>query len=107
MSTTTPDNDLASALRERGMRVTRQRLVIHRTVRRLDGHVSAEDVQRAVGKRLSGVSLPTIYSTLELLEELGAIRRVGHVAGRTLFDSRLDEHHHVVCASCGRIEDLE
>jgi Fe2+ or Zn2+ uptake regulation protein len=107
MPTAAPHPDLASALRARGMRVTRQRLEIDRTVRELGGHVSAEDVLTGVGARLRGVSLPTVYSTLELLEELGAVRRVGHVAGRVLFDSRVDEHHHVVCSRCGRVEDID
>jgi Fe2+ or Zn2+ uptake regulation protein len=107
MPTRALDTDLTAALRARGMRVTQQRLVIHRTVRELDGHVSAEDVLRAVGERLPGVSLPTVYSALELLEQLGAVRHVGHVAGRALFDARLDEHHHAVCSACGRVEDVD
>jgi Fe2+ or Zn2+ uptake regulation protein len=107
MPTAAPHPDLAAALRARGLRVTRQRIEIERTVRELGGHVSAEDVLNGVGERLRGVSLPTVYSTLELLEELGSVRCVGHVAGRVLFDSRVDEHHHVVCSRCGRVEDIE
>ena len=56
---------------------------------------------------MPGVSLPTVYATLELLEELGLARRVGPVGGRVLFDPRTDEHAHLVCARCGRVEDLD
>jgi Fe2+ or Zn2+ uptake regulation protein len=107
MTAATDDKPLIDALRARGRRVTPQRLMIARTVRAKDQHVSAEQVLDALGERLPNVSLPTVYSTLELLEELGLVRRVGSVAGRVLYDSRLDEHHHAVCSKCGRIEDID
>jgi Fe2+ or Zn2+ uptake regulation protein len=107
MTTTTDDSRLIAALRERGQRVTPQRLVIHRMLREQNRHVAADEVLDAVEERLPNVSLPTVYSTLELLEELGLVRRVGSVAGRVLYDSRLDEHHHVVCERCGRVEDID
>src|SRR3954469_1899142 len=107
MTFRTDDKALTEALRARGQRVTPQRLVIHRTLRARDQHVSAEQVLEAVEETLPNVSLPTVYSTLELLEELGMVRRVGSVGGRVLYDSRLDEHHHAVCSKCGRIEDID
>ena len=99
-------DDLASALRDRGMRVTPQRVVLHRALRELDRHVTADELLESVSDRLPNVSLPTIYATLELLEELGMVRRVQR-AGTTLFDPRTDHHHHLICTSCGSIEDLE
>ena len=99
-------DDLATALRERGMRVTPQRVVLHRALRELDRHVTADELLDAVGDRLPNVSLPTIYATLDLLEELGMVRRVQR-AGTTLFDPRTDSHHHLVCTVCGSIEDLD
>ncbi len=98
--------DLQAALRQRGMRVTPQRVVVHRALRELDRHVTADELLDAVAERLPNVSLPTIYATLELLEELGMVRRVQR-AGTTLFDPRTDSHHHLVCTSCGSIEDLD
>jgi Fe2+ or Zn2+ uptake regulation protein len=105
--TTDIDNRLVDALRASGHRVTPQRLVIHRALRDLKRHASAEEVLGAVDAKLPGVSLPTVYATLELLEELGLARRVGPAGGRVLFDPRLDEHAHLVCSSCGRVEDIE
>jgi Fe2+ or Zn2+ uptake regulation protein len=98
--------DLVTALRERGMRVTPQRVVLHRALLELDRHVTADELLEAVGDRLPNVSLPTIYATLELLEELGMVQRVQR-AGTTLFDPRTDAHHHLVCTVCGSIEDLD
>jgi Fe2+ or Zn2+ uptake regulation protein len=88
------------------MRVTPQRVVLHRALVELDRHVTADELLVAVGDRLPNVSLPTIYATLDLLEELGMVRRVQR-AGTTLFDPRVDAHHHLVCTVCGSIEDLD
>lgn len=102
-----PDDRLATALRARGQRVTAQRLVIHRVVTDLGRHVTAEQVLDAVGDRLPNVSLPTVYATLDLLEELGLLRRVATAGGATLYDPRTEHHHHLVCRICGRAEDLD
>jgi len=99
-------DDLVAALRKRGLRVTSQRVVLHRALRELDRHVTADELLDAVSDRLPNVSLPTIYATLGLLEELGMVRRVQR-AGTSLFDPRTDFHHHLICGRCGSIEDLD
>jgi Fe2+ or Zn2+ uptake regulation protein len=98
--------DLATVLRERGMRVTPQRVVLLRALRELDRHVTADELLDAVSDSLPNVSLPTIYATLDLFEELGMVRRVQR-AGTALFDPRMEPHHHLICTSCGSIEDLD
>jgi Fe2+ or Zn2+ uptake regulation protein len=97
---------LVAALRERGQRVTSQRLVIGRLLRELDRHVTAEEVLRRASEQLPGVSLPTVYATLDLLAELGEARRVS-VGGPVLYDPRTEDHVHLRCRTCGRVEDLE
>jgi len=104
---TSADTHLADVLHERGQRVTPQRLAIHRALRKLDRHASAEEVRDTVDEWLPGVSTPTVYATLELLDELGLARRVGPVGGRVLFDPRVDGHAHLVCVTCGEVSDLE
>lgn len=102
-----PEDALCAALRQRGQRVTPQRLTISRVVRELDRHVTAEQVLTAVSDRLPGVSLPTVYATLDLLEELGSVRRVSAGGGAVLYDPRTHPHHHVVCRRCGAVADLD
>ncbi len=102
-----PEDALCAALRERGQRVTPQRLTIARVVRELDTHVTAEQVLTAVSDRLPGVSLPTVYATLELLEDLGSVRRVSAGGGAVLYDPRTHPHHHVVCTRCGAVADID
>jgi Fe2+ or Zn2+ uptake regulation protein len=101
------DRELIAALRERGQRVTLPRLLVHRHVRRRDDHVTPEQLHAELAGEHPGLSPATIYSTLELLDALGFVRRVSTPRGGTVYDSRVDEHHHVICRSCGRIADVD
>jgi len=98
--------DLPALLREHGYRTTAQRVVIHDAVSTAGRHLTAEQVLSLVGERLPGVSLPTVYATLDVLEELELVRRV-HTPSALLFDPRPDDHAHALCRSCGRVEDIE
>ena len=102
-----PDAELTAVLRARGLRVTSPRLVIHRELRARDRHVTAEEAREDVARVLPGISLPTVYATLELFEELGIVRRVDAGRGAVRYDSRTDMHHHTVCRRCGRVEDFD
>lgn len=69
--------------------------------------MTAEQVLASVSEVLPGTSLPTVYATLELLELLGLVRRVGTGNGAVLFDSRVEPHAHTVCRRCGATADLD
>lgn len=99
--------ELQRVLRERGRRVTPQRILIHRAIGELDRHASAEEVLERVSASLPNASLPTVYATLELFQELGTVRRVSTGGGPTLWDPRTDDHGHAVCRQCGAVEDLD
>ena len=101
------DSELIAHLRSRRHRVTSQRLILHRVLRELDRHVTAEELLEATGDRLPNVSLPTVYATLELFDDLGLVRRFSLGGGALLWDPRTQEHHHLSCRLCGRVEDLE
>lgn len=107
MEVHTADEVLSAKLRERGLRITPQRLVIHRALTARDQHLTAEQVLESVSTALPGTSLPTVYATLELLEELGLTRRVSTGAGAVLFDSRMGPHAHAVCRACGAVVDVD
>ena len=99
----TLDTTLIARLKERGQRVTMPRLAVHRVVARAPQHVTADDIH----DELPTLSFATIYSTLDLLEEMGLVRRVSTLGGSAVYDSRVDEHDHAVCRVCGRMFDIE
>jgi Fur family peroxide stress response transcriptional regulator len=97
------DQVLTDALRARGQRITLPRLMVHRFVTSAPRHVTADDIH----DELPSLSFGTIYSTLDLLEELGLVRRVSTLEGAAVYDSRTDAHDHAICRVCGRMFDLE
>ena len=99
------DSPVADALRAGGHRVTSQRVVLHRVLCDLGRHATAEEIAREAEQRLPGVSLPTVYATLELFERLGLVRRIT-AGGAALFDPRTDDHAHFACRACGRVADV-
>jgi Fe2+ or Zn2+ uptake regulation protein len=103
----TADERLATALRAGGHRMTSQRLVLHRVLAELGRHASAEEIARVSAERLPGLSLPTVYATLELFEGLGLVRRVDAGGPAALFDPRIEPHAHFACRSCGAVLDLD
>src|SRR3954452_14048554 len=103
---TTTDERLSATLRDAGHRVTSQRLVLYRVLEELGRHASAEEIARVSSERLPGLSLPTVYATLELFESLALARRVDAGGPAALFDPRTDPHAHFACRSCGAVTDL-
>jgi Fe2+ or Zn2+ uptake regulation protein len=104
---TTADERLATALRAGGHRVTSQRLVLYRVLTELGRHAHAEEIARASAERLPGLSLPTVYATLELFEDLGLVRRVDAGGPAALFDPRTEPHAHFACRRCGAVVDID
>lgn len=100
------DTDHAAALREAGLRVTAPRLATLDAVAELP-HADAEAISRAVRERLGTVSRQAVYDVLNALTETELLRRVS-IGGRSMRYElhRHDNHHHVVCTECGRLEDV-
>ena len=101
------DSEVRDAIRATGRRVTPQRLILLRALRRVGRHASAAEVMREAAPDLPGLSLPTVYATLDLFDELGVARRVQSGVGPALYDPRTDGHGHFACRECGRVLDLE
>jgi Fe2+ or Zn2+ uptake regulation protein len=99
--------DLVGLLHARGQRATPQRLVILRELRRRRRHATAEEIGHSIRGELPGTSMPTVYATLDLLVELGLVRRIDTGAGAALYDAGTEPHQHTVCRRCGRVDDLD
>lgn len=100
---TTPD--LAAQLRAAGLRVTSQRLLLHAALAEIGRHATADEIMRAAAPRLPGLSLPTVYATLELFAQLGLVRRVA-AGGAVRWDPGAEPHAHFSCTTCGAVQDV-
>jgi Fur family ferric uptake transcriptional regulator len=88
-------------------RQTQQRQVILEELQKLTSHPTAVDLYEIVRRRLPRISLGTVYRNLELLVELGSIRKLEIGVGQARFDGNMDQHHHIRCQSCGNVGDVE
>ncbi|MHB1845021.1 MAG: Fur family transcriptional regulator [Deltaproteobacteria bacterium] len=88
------------------MRMTPQRRAIFEVLSENRLHPTAEDVFLAVRRRHRGLSLATVYNTLETLHRLGELGRHEMGTGAERFDPETKPHHHFVCERCGEVEDV-
>lgn len=96
--------------RAHNMRVTPQRLAVVDELIGDTSHPTADEVATRVTAKMEGVSLSTIYKTLNELVELGLIKRVeGKGSGNEAahFDPNMSAHGHLHCKRCGRVIDLD
>jgi Fur family transcriptional regulator, ferric uptake regulator len=101
------NDDLATRLREQGLRLTPQRELILRAVEELR-HATPDEVLVHVRGQASSVNASTVYRTLEVLEELGLVRHT-HLSDRapTYHSTREHEHVHVVCRGCHSVRSYD
>ena len=90
-----------------GLRVTAARVALLETVRNGD-HLDVEAIAAGVRERVGHVSLQAVYEALHALTEAGLVRRIEPAGSPTRYEGRvLDNHHHVVCRSCGVVADVD
>jgi Fur family transcriptional regulator, stress-responsive regulator len=97
----------ADELRGAGLRVTAARVALLATVREGD-HLDVEAIASGVRDRVGHVSLQAVYEALHALTAAGLIRRIEPPGSPARFEGRIgDNHHHVVCRSCGVVADVD
>ena len=98
---------IAEELRGVGLRVTAARVALLETVRSGD-HLDAEAIAAGVRDRVGHVSLQAVYEALHALTHAGLIRRIEPAGSPTRYEGRvMDNHHHLVCRSCGAVADVD
>ena len=97
----------AERLRARGLRVTRPRLAVLEVLAE-GGHLEVDDITQQVRARLDSVSTQAVYDVLGALARAGLARRIEPAGSPARYEARTgDNHHHVVCRSCGVIADID
>jgi Fur family ferric uptake transcriptional regulator len=97
----------AEELRGAGLRVTAARVALLETVRDGD-HLDVDAIAAGVRGRIGHVSVQAVYDALHTLTAVGLLRRIEPAGGPARFEGRVgDNHHHVVCRSCGMVADVD
>jgi Fur family ferric uptake transcriptional regulator len=99
--------DFERMLRGVALRVTRPRLAVLAAVHD-HPHADTESVIRLVRDDLGEVSHQAVYDVLRALTDAGLVRRIQPTGSVARYEARVrDNHHHVVCRSCGAIADVD
>jgi len=97
---------LREALEATGHRFTEQRAAVYRFLSLTTSHPNADEVFQEVRGHVPGISLATVYKSLETLVNCGLATRLTYSDGSARYDARMDPHHHARCVSCGRVLDV-
>jgi Fur family ferric uptake transcriptional regulator len=93
-------------LRQRGIQVTAQRLAVLRAVEG-QPHITADGVAEIVRTEIGAISRQSVYDALAMLTAEGLVRRIQPAGSSARFEARVgDNHHHVICRTCGRTADV-
>ena len=99
---------MLQGLREKGCRLTPQRVAMLKILARSQGHPSIEQIYAQLRVDFPTTSLATIYKTMSLLKDMGQVLELTLAAGGTRYDgNRPYPHPHIVCTRCGQILDPE
>lgn len=88
------------------MRLTKQRKVILDALCSVDTHPTADQIYEMVRQKLPKISLGTVYRNLEILSELGVIKKIETAGQQRRYDGNTAPHWHIYCLSCGKVADV-
>lgn len=98
--------EILKRLKDKGIRFTPQRQAILEFLLSTTTHPTAEEIYQHVKAKFPGVSLGTIYNTLNMLKEHGHILELSYGDMSSRFDGNPHNHYHVVCSTCGKVVDF-
>jgi Fur family ferric uptake transcriptional regulator len=100
-------HDPEQLLRERGLAVTAQRLAVLRALAS-QPHGTADAIAEEARHHLGAISKQAVYDILGMLVTQGLIRRIQPAGSPALYEDRVgDNHHHLICRSCGKTADID
>ena len=88
------------------MRMTNQREIILKELRKSRQHLTADELYVRVKKSMPRISLATVYRNLETLSEAGIITKLEISGRQKRFDYDIEEHDHIYCLQCRRVDNI-
>lgn len=96
----------AEILKEKGLKVTPQRLAVYSALKNTKSHPSAEDIHKMLLTDNPSISLATVYKTLDSFKSAGLIKELNLCFEHSNYDADISNHQHIVCTSCHRVFDV-
>ena len=99
--------DPGAILRKHAIPITAQRLAVLRAVSNRP-HATADALAEDVRAEIGAISRQAVYNALGMLAEKGLIRRIQPAGSAALYEDRVgDNHHHLICRTCGTTADVD
>ncbi len=99
--------ETAQILREKGLKVTPQRIAVYNMLLHTHEHPNAETIYRTLEATNPTMSLATVYKTLDYFKQLRLVQELNVGEGSARYDAIVCCHPHTVCTCCGAVTDLE
>ena len=94
-------------LKDKGLKVTPQRMAIYNAVLNLKNHPTAENIVDSIKSDYPSISVGTVYKVLNVFVEIGLLSKVKSEKDVMRYDAMLEHHHHLYCMGTDRIEDYK
>ena len=98
--------ELTREFRARGLKITPQRHLLFTLLHDNQTHPTVDALFATASKMMPGISLRTVYQTLNDLAAMGELQVLQSAGGSTRFDPNVSDHHHVQCDRCGELHDV-
>ncbi|MNW25163.1 Peroxide operon regulator [compost metagenome] len=93
-------------LKKTGVRITPQRHAILDYLMESMAHPTADEIYRALEPKFPNMSVATVYNNLKVFIEAGMVHELTYGDNSSRYDANVSDHYHIVCESCGKIEDF-
>ncbi|MFO7922810.1 MAG: Fur family transcriptional regulator [Bacteroidales bacterium] len=103
--TNTDQLELRSRLKEKGLKVTPQRVAVYQALIRLNNHPTAENVADYVRNEHPNIATGTVYNILETFTDKELVKKVKTEKDVMRYDAMMENHHHIYCEDSEKIED--
>lgn len=97
--------EISDKLKNKGLKVTPQRIAILEAIHRLEGHPTADNIIAYIRKTNPSIATGTVYKVLDVLVDHGLIAKVKTDKDIMRYDGLTEKHHHLYCSASDRIED--
>lgn len=99
--------DLIKYLKEKGYKVTPQRIAVYEILKNTKEHPSVDMLYSKLQPIYPTMSLATVYKSLEVFKELGLVQELNTGEDKFRYDANVSQHPHITCLSCGKVEDVD
>lgn len=99
--------DVVNILKEKGYKVTPQRIAVFDVLMHTKAHPTVEEIYNKLQPTYPTMSLATVYKSLEMFKSLNLVQELNVGEDKFRYDANVKPHPHITCISCGRVDDVD